>query len=410
MPKNSSIEEKESEEKPTKANTSTTTKRRRVDRGLDGGYWSRLSLDSGAAASAQSDAASTEAAAAASSRKRRRTATERLDLNMFSKPMFGTSPYLDDSSSVHESSDDGEMNTSIHSESTTGSKSISGSGAASKEHSNKDRFTLFKAKSFLAVLSDEGGFYLCQATHAIYEDSKRCKIQWLEEVGESRYKMGYVDWIDPATIVMRVKMRRTDDHLMRIDADDLKRVNELVDKALKEGGITVDFDKESGKHATAKKTNKNILNNEEFYDKEASDREEAKQPVTPKLNAKSSSSAPSSATAAHPEPKTSSNITSSSNKNVETAKIKPLKPSVPETSIKKPDSKEKISSSNGIEKTIKSSPNGEKVIKKPKPIEIDEIDGISYVFHFFSLKPKNLIKFLFLLQFSVFFDQLTIKL
>ena len=164
-----------------------------------------------------------------SARKRRRTATERLDLSAYQLPhhLSSSAMYLDVDSSVDSDtaggneSSDGEMNTSIHSESTVGSKSTQAPGTSSK-----DRFTLFKTKSFLAVLSDEGGFYLCQATHAIYEDSKKCKVQWLEEAGENLYKMGYVDWIDPATIVARVKVRRRkENHLLQIDTNDLDKVN-----------------------------------------------------------------------------------------------------------------------------------------------------------------------------------------
>jgi hypothetical protein len=203
--------------------TSTTgSKKRRVDKGLDGGYWSRMSLDN--AASNTSVSSSPQ-----SSRKRRRTATERLDLSAYKLPhhLSSSSLFVDvDSSAESETAhgnetSDGEMNTSIHSESTVGSRSAS----AASSHAAKDRFTLFKTKSFLAVLNDEGGFYLCQATHAIYEDSKKCKIQWLEEAGENLYKMGYVDWVDPATIVARVKVRRRkEDHLLQIDAADLEKV------------------------------------------------------------------------------------------------------------------------------------------------------------------------------------------
>jgi hypothetical protein len=223
----------------TAANTSGTTnsksdgtgkpaRRRTVNLGLDGGYWSRMSLESsGASAAATAEAT---AAAAESSRKRRRTATERLDLSAMnaysnsanserssrsSKANNNTSMDAD----VMQVGSDNELNTSIHSESSA--------SAANKttSPSNKDRFVLFKAKAHLAVRNETGSFFLCQACHSIYDDSKKCKIQWLEETAPNTYKYDIVDWMDPSAIIAKVNVKRTANNLIEIEQKDLEKVN-----------------------------------------------------------------------------------------------------------------------------------------------------------------------------------------
>ncbi|RMZ93753.1 hypothetical protein BpHYR1_054183 [Brachionus plicatilis] len=59
------------------------------------------------------------------------------------------------------------------------------------------RFTLFKSKTILAVRADQCSFFLFKACHTIYEDLKKCKIKWLEEIDQYQmpvqYRFGYVD-------------------------------------------------------------------------------------------------------------------------------------------------------------------------------------------------------------------------
>ncbi|CAF0785252.1 unnamed protein product [Brachionus calyciflorus] len=216
--------------------------RRRKDRGLDGGYWSRMSLDS-------SD----------SGRKRRRTTVERFEnLNISNlsahNASFNDSYHGDDSKSGTAIDNDDSQSDSVHSRSSK-------------------RYVLFKSKSFLAVRADEGGFFLCQACHTIYEDSKKCKIQWLEDVESkkkpNRYKFGYVDWLDPSTILSKVHVHRVvDSNYLSLDEEDLKKVNELLDKAVKEGGIIVELDEDKETSPEAEEIG--ALKNKEVYDKEAS--------------------------------------------------------------------------------------------------------------------------------------------
>jgi len=114
----------------------------------------------------------------------------------------------------------------------------------------------------------------------IYDDSKRCKIQWLEGNEDvNKYKFGYVDFIDPATIITKVKVNKQEDdqgYYYEIVNEDLEKVKGLLDKALQDGGITVEFqssesDSLSDKEATRKQNNSQLIENIELYDKEDED-------------------------------------------------------------------------------------------------------------------------------------------
>lgn len=144
--------------------------------------------------------------------------------------------------------------------------------------SKSKRFILFKSKSFLTVRNETGSFFLCQAVNSIYEDSKKSKIQWLEEIkpGENKYKYGYVDWVDPFAIIARVNVNRiADSNYFAIEEEDLKKVNNLLEIALKDGGITVEFDSaDEESNEKEKKLSEEILANSEVYDKEEDDNEE----------------------------------------------------------------------------------------------------------------------------------------
>ena len=184
----------------------TLRKGRPRDRGLDGGYWSQLNT------------------LEETGRKRQRT--DRLDL---SAEFTGHEKTTRRSNSL---------------------ESISSSSKASKSRRDKS-CVLFKRKSFIAVLNEQNSFYLCQTVESVYEHSKKSKIQWLEEIEPNKYKYGIVDWVEPYSIISRVKCRRVprkagQADLVEIVEKDLEKVQDLVQKAVTEGGITVDFDEVAG--------------------------------------------------------------------------------------------------------------------------------------------------------------------
>ena len=227
----------------TSNGSSNVSGRKRVDRGLDGGYWSRVAEES-------------------TERKRRRTTTERLDLSSYKG--VDDSMVSDDTNATGAEDD----NASKHSETNTST-------------SKKDKYILFKARSFLTVRNETGSFFLCQSVNAINEESKKCKIQWLEDVGVNKYKYGLVDWVDPFTIISKVKVKKVGG-FFEIDEDDLANVNKLLEKAIKDGGITVEFDSEDDDSSSEEETDKSVNGeskkakskadqyelDDEFYDKE----------------------------------------------------------------------------------------------------------------------------------------------
>ena len=127
--------------------------------------------------------------------------------------------------------------------------SVENDDSESVQSKKSNRFALFKLKTFLAVRADNGAFFLCQACHTIYEDSKKCKIQWLEEIDAKKkpvqYKFGDVDWLDPSSIICKVHVHKVaDSSRMTLDENDLAKVTDLLEKAVKEGGIIVEFEQE----------------------------------------------------------------------------------------------------------------------------------------------------------------------
>jgi hypothetical protein len=228
----------------TSNGSSNLSGRKRVDRGLDGGYWSRVAQEQ-------------------TERKRRRTTTERLDVSSYKG--IDDSMVSDDTNATGAEDD----TASKHSETNTST-------------SKKDKYILFKARSFLTVRNETGSFFLCQSVNAINEESKKCKIQWLEDVGVNKYKYGLVDWVDPFTIISKVKVNKVGG-FFEIDEDDLANVNKLLEKAIKDGGITVEFDSEDDESSSEEETDKSVngdskkpraktdqyeLDDDEFYDKE----------------------------------------------------------------------------------------------------------------------------------------------
>jgi hypothetical protein len=220
-------------------------RRRTINRGLDGGYWSTLQMSS-----------ITDNVR----HKRTRTTVERLELSYL--PLIAQSntsltervsgrggsrsantsiQHANNASDNDSSSQLGADENSTHSTST---QNTSTSGPRTSKNS-ADRVILFKSHSYLAVRNDEGTFFLCLALTNIFEHSKQSKIQWLEDVKPPKiYKLGTVDWLDPLSIICKVHMKRVGESRLEIDDSDLKKVNKLLAIALEEGGIHGELDDE----------------------------------------------------------------------------------------------------------------------------------------------------------------------
>jgi hypothetical protein len=272
----------------------TTPGRRSINRGLDGGYWSRIGNEAAAAASESSTS---------ERRKRQRVTTERLDLSAFDKHNL--------SSNADESMMSADDSTFANTTMTTAASSLAGdldseesefgktASALQKRTStspSQRQNRLFKAKSFLTVRNESDGFYLCRAVNAVYEESKKCKVQWLEDVDVNKYTFSVVDYIQPMTIIAKVSVKRclpSDQDqdkaggakgLISIEEKDLERVKKLLDKIKETGHLTMDSSEleDSSDHTTnsdeasdkvksgTKKATK-FLENDEFFDKEESE-------------------------------------------------------------------------------------------------------------------------------------------
>ena len=132
--------------------------------------------------------------------------------------------------------------------------------------------------------------------HTVYEDSKRVKIQWLEEEKENVYKFAYVDWIEPQTIISTVKVKRTENNkLISIEEEDLNRIKALLDQAIKHGGIVVDGTSSSDEAASDKST---IGSDSEKEESKEPQRKRKKTSEKPKKKVRKTSPQPSTDVAA----------------------------------------------------------------------------------------------------------------
>ena len=224
-------------------------KKRTMDRGLDGGYWSTMPVEE------------------TTRNKRRRTGTGRLDLSSLNASRMSNSA-------------DESMTTFTDNESSIKNFDETSQNTESTNQKSEKRYVIFNNRQYLTVRNETGGFFLCQAVEKIYDDSKLCRIQWLEEAGDNKFKLGYVDKVDHLTIITKVNVRQlpkvSGETFYEIYEEDLKKVNDLLEKALKEGGITVEFpsaeseDSSSDEEALPNNRQKSnrALENKEFYDKE----------------------------------------------------------------------------------------------------------------------------------------------
>ncbi len=176
---------------------------------------------------------------------------------------------------------------------------------SSKPHSSRGtktepiRQVLFTPKTFLTLRNEEGSFFLCQTINKIYDDSKKCRIQWMEgDNCVNSYVYGSTDNIDPNSIISEVNVKKITDpsrkilpasiaddertlenSFYEIVEEDLKTVNKLLKKAITDGGIESNSifeseeDENSKDSSDAKKVHNSAmeaLDNKDFYDKEDS--------------------------------------------------------------------------------------------------------------------------------------------
>ena len=256
----------------TNASGGKTSGRRSINKGLDGGYWSRN--------------ATAEETSTAERRKRSRAPTERLDLSVYKHNVSADESIMsDDAALVNNAasldSDGSEIN------SKTATTVVTSKRTSISPHQTQNR--LFKAKSFLTVRNESDGFYLCRAVNAVYEESKRCKVQWLEDVAPNKYKFSVVDYIQPMSIITKVSVKHcapSSDNdakgLISIEEKDLERVTRLLEKIKESGHLTVDSSEledsdqqtnsdEASTKASGSKRVAKFLDNDEFFDKEDED-------------------------------------------------------------------------------------------------------------------------------------------
>lgn len=211
----------------TSEDAASGKKRRTINKGLDGGYWSTLQMSS-----ITDDV----------KRKRTRTTVDRLEASYL--PLIAASESIT-SQTRRRSAGPNFSDSDTNSRQTLDLDNTSQSSSTGRKRTDSDKVVLFKSRSFLAVRAEEeGSFFLCYTLTNIFDTSKQSKVQWLEEIGSNRYKLGQVDWLDPQSIVCKVHVKRISESKYEVVESDLKKVKELLAQALKNGGIEGEFDDE----------------------------------------------------------------------------------------------------------------------------------------------------------------------
>lgn len=107
------------------------------------------------------------------------------------------------------------------------------------EKKKEENITLYKKGAFLAVRGAEGTFYLCRTAQNVYSKSRRLRIQWLSlDSPPNDYKFDYVDSTEMETVLTEIKMDKKSKDIYRLPANEKKRVETILDRALRvEKGI-----------------------------------------------------------------------------------------------------------------------------------------------------------------------------
>ncbi|KAL4238217.1 hypothetical protein ACF0H5_002929 [Mactra antiquata] len=93
---------------------------------------------------------------------------------------------------------------------------------------------LHKKSSFLGVRGEEGSFYLCKTIQNVFSNTRKFRIQWLDLDQEPDiYKLDFVDTTDADCILTNVRMERVARDTYRLPGKEKKRVEEILNKALK---------------------------------------------------------------------------------------------------------------------------------------------------------------------------------
>jgi hypothetical protein len=131
----------------------------------------------------------------------------------------------------------------------------------STSNSKKDRRVIYNAQTYLAVRNEENGFYLCRLINKLYEDTKKTKIEWLEEIKTNTYEVSFVDWLDPLSIIRAVKIIKTknprklkkneDIYLYSINTEDLLKIERKLKEAIEGVAFVSDSDVESSMTRTS---------------------------------------------------------------------------------------------------------------------------------------------------------------
>ncbi|XP_076308551.1 LOW QUALITY PROTEIN: poly [ADP-ribose] polymerase tankyrase-like [Tachypleus tridentatus] len=98
---------------------------------------------------------------------------------------------------------------------------------------SSDDNVLFRKGEFLAVRNENGGFFICRAFQNVCKNTKKFKIQWLNnEKNANVYTPDFFDFTNFECILTNVRMRRMAKNRFFLPSDEKKRTLNILQEAL----------------------------------------------------------------------------------------------------------------------------------------------------------------------------------
>lgn len=102
---------------------------------------------------------------------------------------------------------------------------------SSKNGDGEEKIVVFNKGDFLAVRNELNGFYVCRTAQNVYKDSRKFKIQWLNDE-KDHYKPDFFDKTDFECVLTNLRIVRLGKEKYRLPEDEQKRATNILQRAL----------------------------------------------------------------------------------------------------------------------------------------------------------------------------------
>ena len=102
---------------------------------------------------------------------------------------------------------------------------------ASKNGDSEEKIVVFNKGDFLAVRNELNGFYVCRTAQNVYKDSRKFRIQWLNDE-KDHYKPDFFDKTDFECVLTNLRLVRSGKGRYQLPEDERKRATNILQRAL----------------------------------------------------------------------------------------------------------------------------------------------------------------------------------